>query len=108
MKTNRARAHVVATTVAEFLANGGKVTRCPPADAETVMMAHLGEDAQRLEVKITAAERAKLVEDERAEEVAAIWTDREQASGERERMRELRAKGNGGVEHAHLARWVRG
>jgi hypothetical protein len=102
MKTNRARTHVVATTVAEFLANGGKIQRLPSADEAAVTLAHLTADLLP-EVKRTAVEMAKLAAYSKWKETKAALGALDAARRERDFFREARENGLD-MDHALLER----
>jgi hypothetical protein len=102
MKTNPARVHVKARSVAEFLANGGKVTRLPSADEAAVTLAHLADDCLP-EVARTAMETVKLAADAKWKETKASLAALDRTRREREYFRQSREEGLD-MDHALLER----
>ena len=102
MKTNPARTHLKATTVAEFLANGGKVTRLPSADEAAVTLAHLADDCMP-ELRRTTMETVKLAADAKWKETKSSLAALDRTRREREYFRQAREDGLD-MDHALLAR----
>lgn len=102
MKTSPARAHLKARTVAEFIANGGKVKRLPSADEAEVIRAHLADDCNP-EVKRTAIEGMKLSMDAKWKAAKESMAASDRTRHERDYFRQAREDGLD-MDHALLAR----